>query len=255
MEMKILITRAKEHADRTAKRLKTSGHDAVQLPLMAFKAVENTIPAAAYDATILTSEAGADFLGRHIAANCSFRNLLDLPVCCVGDQTAAAAKHAGFRDVHIAGGNARMLAGMVQDKFNTVPPREAVILYACAHDKACNLAEIIPEHDIVEVIMYKAELLDPGFDLLKKNIECIAQGAVFLYSVRTARHLFTLAEKYGLLSSLLNLTLIAISENVQQTVPEWMRQRVYVAKSPDEHHMIAMLEQVTVPRSKDPGPV
>ncbi len=107
--MHVLVTRPLEDSERTAEALRAAGHEPLVVPLFEIQPLAHDIPASV-DAFIATS---ANAL-RHA---CLTPEHCAIPVYSVGDATAAAAKQAGFRTVHSAGGDSADLAVLLKDRL------------------------------------------------------------------------------------------------------------------------------------------
>lgn len=107
--MRVIVTRPAAAAAATAARLAALGHEAIVLPLFDIVPAQWTPPAGEFDAVLLTSAAAAGSAGSAMA------RYMHVPCYCVGEQTAAAARAAGFADVRVppANGVAELLERMV----------------------------------------------------------------------------------------------------------------------------------------------
>ncbi|KPF70191.1 hypothetical protein IP88_11400 [alpha proteobacterium AAP81b] len=101
--MRVLVTRPEPGASATAARLRELGHGVTVAPLLATAARDWTLPEPLPPAVLLTSAAGARLAGPQLAA------LRALPCHAVGDATAAAARAAGFSEVHTGAGTVQAL--------------------------------------------------------------------------------------------------------------------------------------------------
>src|ERR1041385_1135905 len=102
--MRVLVTRPRDDAERTAGLLRARGHEPILSPLMEIRFVDGPeIPPERIQAILITSANGVRGLARRTAHR-------EVPVFAVGAQTAAAAKAAGFSNVKSANGEARALA-------------------------------------------------------------------------------------------------------------------------------------------------
>ena len=106
--MRLWITRTRPAARDTADRLAALGHDPVIAPLLAVRVLAGEGPAPAHAALAFTSR-------NAVAAWAGLSPDRALPVFCVGDATAEAARAVGFSDVHSASGDARALAALIRD--------------------------------------------------------------------------------------------------------------------------------------------
>ena len=122
------------------------------------------------------------------------------PVYCVGTVTAQHALHAGFKNVHVAGGTAVHLQQLIQDK--AIPQSisaEVPLFYPRGQDIRLNLKDELAAHGIVveECIVYEAK---PVVALSAHLLDTIRKGAVkavVLYSKRTAETFLKLLKEAG----------------------------------------------------------
>ena len=122
--MRILITRPREDAAPLAEKLKSRGHEVMVEPMLEIRLV----PGAAVDldgvqAVLFTSANG-------VRAFVAAETRRDIPVFCVGDTTAAAAKAAGFTTVESAAGNVETLASLALQKLK---PANGALVHAAGN--------------------------------------------------------------------------------------------------------------------------
>ena len=244
--MKILLTRPLEHTENSAARLAAAGLSAVILPLLRYVPVdEDAIPKRIFDAVIFTSAAAPGILiGRSDFSLAEITN--SNRAYCVGSTTAAAAVAAGFEavvpDRADTGG---LIAALRDDISGGRLPARPLLLHASGRDISSDLAPSLPEVELARIVIYEAQPVDPGRDRLAAALDEAANGAVFLYSPRSAGQIAHLCEKYDLVERLCGLTMVGISEKVAQTMPKWPNAHIVVAERPDEASMIAALSAAT----------
>ena len=103
--MRVLVTRPRGDAERTARLLAARGHVPILAPLLETRFFDGPPPdLTGVQAILATSANGVRAFARRSPAR-------DLPLFAVGPQTAAAAGRAGFSDVRNADGDAHALAG------------------------------------------------------------------------------------------------------------------------------------------------
>ena len=237
--MHVLVIREESASRKTAQRLRAASHVPVILPLMRIVPRGTAIPDGTFDAIVFTSAfAPALFSGLKGA-----ESLLRLPVFCVGDATASAARKAGFGDISSCGGSAQALADQL---VRVMKDTGARILYPGARDKAFDLVAVAADSGftITEFELYCADLVDPGQVALASALRETGNGAVLLHSARSAQHLGHLIEKHQLGAQAASLTFIAISENVAMTAKGALPAEnflVLVAKLPEEDAMLALI--------------
>jgi uroporphyrinogen-III synthase len=168
--------------------------------------------------------------------------LARLPVFCVGAATANAARRAGFVLTEKGPGTAAGLAAALAQRFGG---RGARLLHPAGEDRAFDMAGALAPAgiDVETVAIYRVELRDPGSARLAAALKRCAGGAAFLYSPRTAAHLFALVETYRLWNGIAGLTFMAISENVAAAIPGRRNLSVLVAENPDEDGLMDLLSR------------
>lgn len=150
--MRLLLTRPQVEAERTAASLRAMGHEAVIAPVLT---IEN-IPDAAigpgpYAAVLMTSGNAARALAEHPRR----ASLVGLDCFAVGSQTAAAARHAGFTNLHVAGGDGGDLARLIAERLTD---RSRPLLYLAGDDRARDMAAELAPHGLRLdlVVVYRA---------------------------------------------------------------------------------------------------
>src|SRR6267142_4217138 len=104
--MAVLVTRPHPDDEATAAALRAKGFEVLPAPMLRFEPVAFHDDAdARYGAVIATSANALRAIEAHLAGS----RLLALPLFAVGERSAEAARHAGFRDVIVAEGNAEAL--------------------------------------------------------------------------------------------------------------------------------------------------
>jgi uroporphyrinogen-III synthase len=171
----ILILRPQPGADATARRAIQAGLDPVVAPLFEVRALVWTAPDAAFDAVMLTSAHAARCGGAGLSA---YRAL---PCHAVGEATAAAARAAGFQNVHTGPSDAASLAKAMA----AADVRRG--LHLCGADR---LTIDDPPFEIIAVPVYSAEAAP---DLPASASAALRNGALaLLHSPRAAEHFATL---------------------------------------------------------------
>jgi uroporphyrinogen-III synthase len=242
--MRVLLTRARERSEKTARKLERAGHEAVILPLMRYRDTDKPVPSGQFDAIALTSAEAVRSMARRISVNPSLAGLIALPAFCVGAATAESCLEAGFADVRSADGDAFALAALIGS-----PARQGMrLLYPAQPERTLDLRAVLPHWSVTEFTAYEAEPLDPGADAF--NDAVTACEVVFLYSSRGASHFVDLLRAHGKPASFRRLTLIAISEKTARAIttglPDWAKEAgisVAIAASPDEDAMISLLRK------------
>ena len=180
---RVLVTRPQPLADETAAALAAAGHEAIVAPLMETVAVDWTPPATQPDALLMTSPQAALLGGPGLAT------LADVPLYAVGDRTAAAARAAGLRVVHVG----------TQDG--------AAALAAAAAAGCCTLLQLagedrtvlpVPDGLTLDVAtVYAARLVADLPDAARDALAAGRVDWVLLFSTRSAVHFAARNDAHG----------------------------------------------------------
>lgn len=183
---RVLVTRARLEAEETAHELAARGHEAILAPLRILDVVATPLPPQRPDALIATSRNSFVQDGEWPAG------WLGLPVYCVGEKTAEAARNAGFGRVFAAQGDAGSLFRTLAAKL----PHASRLLYLAGEPRRPELedrlraagfmVEILPRYRMVRV----GHLPEAARDTLATGV-C---DAVLHFSAESARAFFALAE-------------------------------------------------------------
>jgi uroporphyrinogen-III synthase len=164
-----------------------------------------------------------------------------LPVLAVGERTAAAARAAGFGEVHAAAGDRHGLAALARDRL---PPGQR-LLVAVGRDRKGDTAALLAGagHDPILWTAYVARAVTvlPG-----AAQEALAGGGldgVLHYSRRSAAIALSLARAAGLEAAFLTRRHICLSADVAKALRQAGADRLVIAKKPDEASLMAALDQ------------
>lgn len=149
--MRILVTRPEPDNLRTAAALRARGHAPVLAPLMRIEPVAADLGVGPFAAVLLTSANAA----RAIATHPRRDGLTGLPLFAVGEASAMAARAAGFRDVHAAGGDA---AALVQLVAAAMPRAAHPLLYLAGAERAADVVGALAARQIAVqlAVVYRA---------------------------------------------------------------------------------------------------
>lgn len=226
--MRLWITRTRPAARDTADRLAALGHDPVIAPLLAVRVLTPESPVPAHAALAFTSR-------NAVAAWAGLSPDRALPVFCVGDATAEAARAVGFTDVLSASGDARALAALIQ--CETPGP----VLVPGPARPAADLAALIgPDVPVLPRAVYEtveADIAAPApFD------------GILFHSARAAG---AFAHRHA--ASAPGRIALALSEAVAEPLMALDFTDVRIAARPDEDALLDTLRPETL--GKPPGPV
>ncbi len=214
--MRLLVVRPEPGAAATAAKLRALGHEPIVVPLLATEPLDWQPPASSPDAMIITSAAAVRHAGPAAAA------LQHVPLFCVGEATAAAARSAGWRDVAVGPGT---LQGLL-DQLAAAGPHN--LLHLAGEDRtAITLPAALT---ITTCTLYRARLLPLPM--------LVPVDGILLHSPRTARHVAAEWDRLGGRRDLVRL--FAISPLALAAAGSGWRAG-HAAPSPDDAALLAML--------------
>jgi uroporphyrinogen-III synthase len=245
--MAVLVTRPHPDGETTAAALRARGFEVLEAPMLRFEPVAfRGDMDGRYGAVILTS---ANAL-RGIEPRLKSHRLLELPLFAVGDQTAAAARHAGFTQVISAKGDATDLRDLVLASVKTKQLKGAsTLLYLAGAEVARDLAGELGGHGI-RVMTHATYKMSPVTNLPPEVCEAFAANqleAVLHYSQRSARAFLEAARAAGVEISALAVPQCCISAAVASIVRDAGAARAMVAESPDENALFRALDRALRP--------
>jgi len=233
--MRLLVTRPRPDAERTADLLRDAGHEPLIAPLLEIVPADppGDVPSSDVQAFLVTSANGARAL-----ADATDRR--DVAVFSVGDASAAAAREAGFAQVRSADGDVDDLAALVRE---TLVPANGSLIHAVGSVSAGNLARDLARSgfDARAVVLYEARACA---DLPENAAGALAGDrldGVLLYSPRTARSFTALVEKAGLTPKLAEIRAYCLSAAVADALSDGVFAQVETANRPDQAALFELL--------------
>jgi uroporphyrinogen-III synthase len=231
--MRIILTRPRHDCDALAQKLSGLGHNVIRAPLIEIAArPPATIPGTSFQAVVLSSANAA----RAMAGHADLPRIAPIPAFAVGEQSATAARLAGFQHAAAAGGSAMALADALIARLR---PADGPILYLSGADVAGDVAGRLrgAEFAVNRVILYDAiaaDRLPPEAELVVRDG---TGGGVLLYSPRTATIWRNLLEAAGLAPG--PLVHYCLSANVAAALA--VSYKAVVAERPSEASLLALL--------------
>ena len=205
--MHIIITRPKEDSISLIEKLKQSGHSATHLPLIKIEKLETKkINLENYKAVIFTSSNAVKFM------NIEKFNL-KIKCFCVGSATEFAAKKAGFINTQSSEGSVDSLIELI---IRTQENKSEKLLYLSSEFISKDLdQDLINQGFSVDRISNYTSLPIKEIDeKVLKFLKIKPPDVLFIYSVKSAKNLFNLINKYSLLNLVTQSNLMCISEKV-----------------------------------------
>jgi len=211
-----IVTRPPADAGPLIERLAALGHDAIAAPLMDIRFIaEADIPAAPFQAVLVTSANGARALARHAA----LARLGKVLAVAVGEASGAAARAAGFVRVTVADGD---VAGLIELVKTRLRPGDGPLLYASGRQTTGDIVGELGEAGFAvhRVVLYEAVAATALPQAVHRVIENCKADGVLLYSPRTARIWCRLVSAAGLAGRLGALVHYCLSANVERALAE-----------------------------------
>jgi uroporphyrinogen-III synthase len=247
LTMAVLVTRPHPDDEATAAALRARGYDVLRAPVLRLEPVAfHDDMNARYGAVIVTSANALRSIEPHLKGH----RLLELPLFAVGEQTAAAARRAGFTDVISADGDAAGLRDLVLAKVKAKQLKKAAtLLYLAGADLARDLAGELGERGL-RVVTQTTYKMSPVASLPREVCDAFAANrveAVLHYSQRSARAFLEAARAGGVEISALAIPQCCISASVASAVRDAGATQVMVAASPDENALFEALDRALRP--------
>lgn len=236
--MRVVVTRPEISAAKTAERLKHMGHDPVLLPLsnaVHHPEVATDALASPHSALIVTS---AETL-RALAEIGSDAGIDDsTTLFAVGEKTAAAARSAGFRNIHIGSGDGAGLADLIASKLDKP---DLPLLYLAGKPRAGSLELRLEELGLPVRVAEIYEMIPVDYrpEEIDERLRARPPHVVLLYSRENTVCFFEIIEQQTV--SLPQTAFLCISTRTADAVPAAFRPRVKIAETPDENALFALL--------------
>jgi len=223
--MNILITRPLLQAHATAAQLERMGFCPSILPLVEIIPLAFSIPVRDFDAVIATSA------NLFVAQGEEFVFYRHLPLFCVGEQTAIAAKENGFSNI----------VTMAEDVNRLVPSCKAHpaqhFLYLAGRPRRLVLEQTLSAQgkNITVVEAYCQQPLPPSTDDLAMMSACF--DYVLFYSATTAQHANWLEMFFDPATKFL-----CLSPRIARALPEKFQAQAQSAPRPTESSLLSLLK-------------
>lgn len=245
--MAVLVTRPHPDNEATAAALRGRGIEVLLAPMLRFEAHAFQDDAdARYGAVIVTSANALRGFEQHPSG----QRLLNLPLFAVGEQTADAARRAGFDKVISANGDVTALRAAVLASVKAKQLKKtSTLLYLAGADLARDLAGDLGERGFT-VVTHTTYRMIPVADLPREASEGFAANrvrAVLHYSRRSARAFLDATRAAGVEISALAIPQCCISDAVASIVRDAGATQVLTASRPDENALLETLMRALRP--------
>ncbi len=235
--MRLLLTRPLLEAERTATALRAMGHEPVIAPVLTIETIADApIGAGPYAAVLMTSGNAA----RAIADHPRLASLLALECFAVGGPTAAAARQAGFANVHVAGGDGEDLARLVGEQLRV---RDRPLLYLAGNDRARDMAaELAPHGLTLELsVVYRAVATHRFPADIESALRAGAIDGVMHYSWRSTAIFVDCVRKADAEAQAARLMHFCLSARASEPLAGINAKSIVVAQNRDDAAMLALV--------------
>jgi len=231
--MRVIVTRARGDAARTAAALRARGHEALLSPVLEIVSTGVAIDAGGAQALVATSAHAFETLSRADAAR-----LAQLPLFVVGARTAQAAADAGLPPPRLVAASSFDLAQQIAAAM----PGPTRWLYLAGHDRKPDLEAALERQGFpVDVaVTYEARAMDALSEEVRQALAHGDADAVLHFSPRSARLFMDCAARAGLAQQADGLRHVCISQEAAADLP----QGAVIAPTPDSAGLFKALEQM-----------
>lgn len=234
--MRLLVTRPKSDAERTAATLRARGHHVAVAPLLRIEHISDAAIGAGPWAALLVTSANA---APAIVTHRRFQDIAALPVLAVGERSAEAMRGAGFAEVISASGDLRDLRRLAAQQ---VKPGEKLLYFAGA-DRSGDLAgELGGDGFAVHTaVVYRAVA---AASLPPVAAQALADGidGVLHFSRRSAEAYFNTTHAAGLAKPAIEQPVhFCLSAQIAESLMRAGADVIRVAPHPDEAALLALI--------------
>ncbi|MGH1477652.1 MAG: uroporphyrinogen-III synthase [Geminicoccales bacterium] len=234
----MLLTRPEADSRALKAEIEALGYPVMIEPLLSIEPImQPKLDLAGVQAVVLTSAHAVSGLTEDAKA-CT--------IYTVGDATAAAARKAGCRSVHVAAGNAKKLSQMLVEKCRS---QDGTILHLSGEVVREGLAEFLQKSgfDYRRQPVYRAKaracFSDEVIDAWRRR----AIRAVLLFSPRTSVTLVDLLRRHELVGYVDKAAAICLSEETAAPCKTVAWSRIIQAARPTSHALIgALVGSITI---------
>lgn len=230
----VLVTRAREQAEETARELRARGFLTLVDPVFEVRRVPFAVPPAEeVQAVLLTSTNAAYALGRE---------LINKPLFAVGEATARAAQARGAFNLRVTRGGWEELAERIAREL---VPGGGLLLHLSGREVRGEIGPQLEAQGFVyeRVVVYETV---PRTELGSRTRHALSRhaiGAILLYSPRTAATFARLIHQAGLEHSLEGVLCVCLSEAVAAEIDDLPGLEIVVAEERDQTALFARLEE------------
>lgn len=239
----VLMTRPLEDSAALADALQARGFAPLIAPMLEIQALAD---AQWPDAAALASYKGLVFTSANavrLATNDFWSGVPEnMPVYALAPKTASLLEGRGL-NIRSVPGDSKALERFIANEYKAAPSSGMArkLLHIGGADMARTLS---PVGIIVDQLpVYKAEYTARFPDEVKRLMAKERIDAILFFSPRTAENFVRLIREEGLETKLSAINALCISQNVVQSVRTLDWRDVRCADSPDQDHILALLDQ------------
>ncbi|WP_165820221.1 uroporphyrinogen-III synthase [Microvirga sp. KLBC 81] len=228
--MRVLVTRAKEDAERTEQKLAALGHEALIAPVLRITPTDDPAPAGSCDAVVVTSAHAVEALSSHADKS--------VPIFAVGERTAEVLRAEGFASVMAAEGDAASLSRLIRETLQ--PPLTLLHVTGRHHKEEPASSLRAARFKVLTWEAYEAQAVESLPDEAVEAFRTGEIGAALHYSRRSADLLVRLAERAGLHTAIRECPHLCLSADVAAPLRA-AGAAIRVADQPDEDALLKLV--------------
>ncbi|MBR0554154.1 uroporphyrinogen-III synthase [Ciceribacter sp. L1K23] len=240
--MRVLVTRPKPAAARTAARLRELGHDAVTMPLSAARHFPESIsqvlskPASGL---VVTSAEALRAIGQTGDLVSIWKKL---PIFAVGAATAQEAQALQFENVIAGNGDGALLAEIISSHA-AGEALGAPLLYLAGTPRAQSLEQALREAAIPFEVCecYRMDAVQPSLDEQLRLLRGRRPDAVLHYSSESLRRFMELQAIVEAPQLALDIVPYCLSRVIAEKLPGELYVRAKIAPNPSEESLLSLL--------------
>ncbi len=223
--MKVLVTRPLDQSKNFATLLSEKGLQSVICPLIEITNIKkiNTLEVVE-KSILLTSQNGL----------CALEDIdRSTKIFLIGKETYKQAKEKGFTNCYYLGKDIKDL------KINL--PRDEKILYLSANEVTDNLNEF---SNVTRDIVYRSELVYQTKEIFFKFFNEKETKIITLFSLRTAKNLIYLINKYNMYLQCEHIIVVSLSAGINEVLRNIPFRKTEYVEEPETILMVKLLEKI-----------
>jgi uroporphyrinogen-III synthase len=234
--MRLLVTRPEPDASAFSAELSALDHEPILQPLIEFHRLEfDARPLRAAGALVVTSGNALRALQQEVSS----RDILDVPLFCVGTETAKRARSIGFRSLAAVADTAEELTA----KIISSKERRAPLVHVTGEHQAFDLVGALSREglSIHTLRVYAMKARDAFESRLVDGIKNGELDGAVLMSARTAEIFVSLCQGHNLLTSAKTLCYFCMAENAAAKLAPLEPNVVHIAAKPNRKALLDLL--------------